>query len=157
MEEVPAAEVYFLIAGFTGTREGLTSFQRSNLMRLLTALTPTGLHHGDCIGADAEAHGICCSLQIPISIHPPDKDTYQAHCAYYRNGYMVQELFSPKPYLTRNHDIVDKAGYLIACVKGPEELVRSGTWATIRYARTVDVPVFILYPDGLVDSPFEGW
>jgi hypothetical protein len=155
--EVPVAELSHLIAGFTGTRDGLTSFQRSLLMRLLTQITPSGLHHGDCIGADAEAHGVCCSLQIPISIHPPDKETYQAHCANYRNGYMVQELFGPKPYLARNHDIVDKCDYLIACVKGPEELVGSGTWATIRYARTHDVPVFIFYPDGLVDSPYEGW
>jgi hypothetical protein len=154
---LPLADIEATTAGFTGTREGLTSFQRFNLMRLLTALHPLGLHHGDCVGADAEVHGICLGLAIPISIHPPDKDACQAHCALFRNGYMVQELFPPKPYLARNHDIVDKSDYLIACVKGPEELVGSGTWATIRYARTVKVPVFILYPDGLVDSPFEGW
>lgn len=154
---VPLADIRGTIAGFTGTRDGLTSFQRSNLMRILTQFAPSTLHHGDCVGADAEAHGICLGLAIPISIHPPDKDTYQAHCASFRHGYMVQEVCPPKPYLARNHDIVDKSDYLIACVKGPEELVGSGTWATIRYARTMQVPVFILYPDGLVDSPFEGW
>jgi hypothetical protein len=154
---VPLADINHTIAGFTGTRDGLTSFQRSNLMRLLTKLTPNALHHGDCVGADAEAHGFCMGLAIPVSIHPPDKDTYRANCHLFRNGYLIQELFTPKPYLARNHDIVDQSDYLIACVKGPEELVGSGTWATIRYAWTMKIPVFILYPDGLVDSPFEGW
>lgn len=150
-------ELRHLPAGYTATRNGLTHVQRTRLMGLLALLTPSEFHHGDCLGGDDEAHGICLGLQIPIYIHPPEKDDLRAFCHRYRNGEMVDMVYDPKPYLARNHDIVGKSSYLIACPKGPEELVGSGTWATVRYARTAGIPVFILYPDGLVDSPFEDW
>jgi hypothetical protein len=47
--------------GFTGTRRGMTVAQRKTLRSLL--LTGSGkLHHGDAIGADAEAHDIAIAL-----------------------------------------------------------------------------------------------
>jgi hypothetical protein len=41
------------------------------------------------------------------------------------------------------------AAMLAACPKGPEER-RSGTWATVRYARKTGKPVVIFWPDGTV-------
>jgi hypothetical protein len=43
--------------GFTGTRQGMTAEQKSALRNLLDG-GAGDFHHGDCIGADSEAHGI---------------------------------------------------------------------------------------------------
>ena len=46
-----------MIVGFTGTQSGMTDKQKKELKTLLLAVA-TELHHGDCIGADREAHDI---------------------------------------------------------------------------------------------------
>jgi hypothetical protein len=147
-----------LVAGFTGTREGLSSPQREALLNLLIELKPRELHHGDCLGADTEAHLLCVALQILIHIHPPNVGAYRAYCHFLGTDF-IEKIWEEKPYLVRNHDIVDNSDYLIACVKGPEEL-KSGTWATVRYARAGDffgdIPVYVIYPDGRVDRPPGG-
>jgi hypothetical protein len=53
------------------------------------------------------------------------------------------------PALVRNRSVVEAAfgGLLIACPKGPE-VWRSGTWATIRYARRRGCVPLIFWPDG---------
>ena len=123
-----------MIIGFTGTRKGMTSHQ----MIVLSGILQTGdeFHHGDCVGADAEAHDIARCEGCRIVIHPPDNDKYRAFCIGTR-----EEL--EKPYLERNHDIVDACDLLVATPDGPEAQ-RSGTWATIRYAREVGKEVKIL-------------
>lgn len=120
--------------GFTGTQKGMTSHQKSNvremLIRLTTGFNITEAHHGDCIGADAEFHGILREVapQIPITIHPPENESKRAFCT----GTTVLEA---KPYLERNHLIVNSIDILIAAPGEMEEQIRSGTWATVRYAR----------------------
>jgi len=59
---------------------------------------------------------------------------------------------NPKPYLERNHNIVDESELLIACPKSKEEELRSGTWATVRYARKKGVRIILIYPDGSVSE-----
>lgn len=138
------------VAGFTGTRRGLTSFQRANLMSLLVELAPRAAHHGDCAGADVEMHLLCVGLQIPVFIHPPDDPRFRGHCHFLGDGRMVEKVFEEKPYLVRDRDIVVASDYLVACVKGPWER-RSGTWTTVGYAEAAGIPVFLLHPDGRVD------
>ena len=53
-----------------------------------------------------------------------------------------------KPYLDRNKDIVDETNILMACPNKAEEVQRSGTWSTVRYARKVGKAVLIVYPSG---------
>jgi hypothetical protein len=39
----------------------------------------------------------------------------------------------------------------LACPRGYTEELRSGTWATIRYARKTGVPYVIIFPDRTVE------
>jgi hypothetical protein len=136
-------------AGFTGTRQGPSALQRENMLKWLSMLQPRSLHYGDCRGADYEAWQYCKFLGVWTVCHPPvdPKD---------RMFTVADDIREPKPYLERNRDIVDESGYLVACPLENREIIRSGTWSTIRYAWNISRPVVLLYPDGRVDSP-SGW
>lgn len=133
-----------MILGFTGTQQGCTAAQLMALRHLLTATLRHNdiFRHGDCTGADAQAHVMARLTGAIIHIHPPTNATKRAHC----DGDVI---WLPRPYADRNHDIVTRSDRLIACPKGPEEL-RSGTWSTVRFARGTGRPVTIVWPDGSV-------
>src|SRR5512138_2859946 len=137
-----------MFIGFTGTRAGLTDPQKITLHATLkdykaATLRYIELRHGDCKGADADAHDIAEKLGYKIAIHPPiDKKDRAFKLA--SDGLE----FPPKPYLDRNKDIVKYSEVLIACPKSPQEELRSGTWATVRFARIQKCPTIIIYPDG---------
>lgn len=127
--------------GFTGTQRGMSEFQKEALRHILDGFRKykynafaQEFHHGDCIGADEEAHFIAHSLGIPIHIHPPQAWHKRAHCANKSAPMYDIVTYGVKPYLERNHDIVDACDVLIAAPGGDKEVLRSGTWATIRYA-----------------------
>jgi hypothetical protein len=128
---------------FTGTRHGLTPAQRAALEAvILQECGPAGeLHHGDCVGADAEAHALARKHGYRTVIHPPDRDGRRAFC-------VADRVLSPRPYLERNRGIVDAGGVLLACPGEAEERRRSGTWAAVRYARRTGKHVVLVFPDG---------
>ena len=123
--------------GFTGTQAGMSAAQLSRLKERLVALRPTEFHHGDCIGADAEACFIAIDLGIKTIAHPPENSRKRA--------FTPSEIILPvKPYMERNHDIVDSVDLLLVAPKTNQEVLRSGTWATWRYAFARDLPNEIL-------------
>lgn len=126
---------------FTGTQAGLTDAQRFALETELLVLPKGELHHGDCIGADAECHDLAAPYGWEIHVHPC---TIAAKRAF-RNGAVV---YAPMPPLERNRIIVRRSERLIACPKGFHEELRSGTWATIRFARKLGMTTQIIWPDG---------
>lgn len=131
--------------GFTGTRHGMTQAQRKTVSELMHELpVPRYVHHGDCVGADAEFHRIARSIygpEITFIGHPSVNQKYRAYtdCDVWRE---------PFPYLVRDDNIVIECDFLIACSWTPHEIIRSGTWATIRKARKLDKPHKIVLPDG---------
>lgn len=131
-----------MIVGFTGTRQGMTGLQRDNLSKLLDGLGDLvhEFHHGDCVGADSQAHDAACKRSIQIVIHPGNDPKTRA----WRDSDRVAH---PRPMLSRNRDIVDASDLLIAAPNTPERL-HSGTWSTIRYAIRRGVRYYILHPDG---------
>lgn len=130
--------------GFTGTQRGMTYNQKETFNeKILQFDMYTGgviFHHGDCIGADEQAHEIAIKNGCYIIIHPPYLKIKRAFCE--------GELRAPLPYLDRNKKIVDETSLLIACPGEDIEQLRSGTWSTIRYARKIKKKVWIIYPDG---------
>lgn len=128
--------------GFTGTQRGMTVGQWDALLRLLMNRVGN-FHQGDCVGSDAQAaHGARC-LGFRIIGHPPTIDAKRAF-------FPADEWREPLSYLERNHKIVIASQEMIATPGEFEEQLRSGTWATIRYARRVGRPLHVIYPDGLV-------
>lgn len=119
-----------MIYGYTGTQVGMSDRQKAGLRwHLMCAEEGSEFHHGDCEGGDAEAHDIAFELGLRIVIHPPINERKRAFC----QGAAL--VLPPKDYIQRNHDIVDVLELLIAAPKTDEEELRSGTWATVRYAR----------------------
>lgn len=132
--------------GFTGTQRGMEGKQQDRLLEILSSIKLLEFHHGDCIGADDQAHYLIGkylkSKDICIVIHPPSDFKKRAWC---KGSRIEREV---KPYLERNKDIVDETDLLIACPKSDKEELRSGTWSTIRYARKQNKKVVLIYPNG---------
>jgi len=129
--------------GFTGTRRGMTDYQKASVHQFLRNKKPHTVHHGDCAGADEQFHDIARSLGIRIEVHPPKDDSWAAYC----QGDLQH---APRPYLQRNRDIVDASDMLLACPKTGKEQLRSGTWATVRYAEGKGIPVRAVGPRDLL-------
>jgi hypothetical protein len=106
------------------------------------------LHHGDCIGADSLADDLAAELGYTIVIHPPVDDRKRAFCE--RRGVRMEHV--AKPYLERNHDIVTACDILIAVPHTPHEEVRSGTWATVRYAQRHCKPIIMIFGNEVDDA-----
>jgi hypothetical protein len=116
--------------GFTGTRKGMSQHQKEQFVLKMFELDPSEFHHGDCEGADAEAHDIIREFfpLVKIICHPPKSNSQRAwkHC---------DDYMDPLPYLTRDYKIVDDVDYMFGAPLQDNEIIRSGTWTTIRYSR----------------------
>lgn len=142
-------------AGFTGTRDGLTWKQRASLYLLLERARPAWLHHGDCVGADSEAHDLAGRLRIRRAIHPPSDSRLRAWCPPVTGLDGLPR--DPLPYLTRDRRIVEETHWLIACPKQQPLDPRKGggTWYTVDYARGKGRMVVFVWPDGTIE--IDGW
>lgn len=113
----------------------------------MSRLRPTTLVHGGAKGADMIAHGIAESLWIPmIEIYP----TYDRSPAVWGGMGAGITIYPPLPALERNRVIVRQVWGMIACPAEDAEELRSGTWATVRYARDAGVPVYLIRADGQI-------
>lgn len=130
--------------GFTGTQEGMTPEQKLKLYQILAQHTNgMTLHLGDCIGADTEAYEIAYMQKAHLTGHP-------CTLTHKRSFLEYDEEREIKQPLDRNHDIVDESDELIAAPKEHAQVLRSGTWATVRYAQKKGKKITIIYPDGIV-------
>lgn len=136
------------VVGFTGTREGMTNKQSATFRDLV--LWCKILHHGSCVGADAQAHEIARFIGVIINVHPPINKEFLAHC----ND--ADFVFAPKPYMERNRDIVNAVPCLIATPKEQSEVSKGGTWQTVRYARKQGKRIIIIWPDGSTKDEAQG-
>lgn len=141
----------------TGTRsvQKITPAQARQLGVLLQKIynrySPKGecwLAHGDCEGWDAICHDVAKGIGYKIRIFPPVQSKHRALC----RGDLME---TPQTYSVRNQDIVRASDYIIVGPKNDTEVLRSGTWATYRFARKRKVPHTIIYPNGRLDG--ERW
>jgi len=134
--------------GITGSRESIRPEQVQTFNHTLESWHNAGfgitLHHGDCIGVDETLSAQALARGYKVVAHPPDIETHRAFASSH-------EVRSPKSYLVRNRDIVNESVVLLGFPSDGTEVVRSGTWSTIRYAWTAlhrDC-VWVIPPDGV--------
>lgn len=135
------------VAGFTGTREGMTNAQKDKVTQILLDWNVIEAHHGDCVGADADFDKLARQHGAVVIVHPPEDSRLRAYCT-------TAIVYPEKPYLSRNRDIVVCSDLLIATPKDATEQIKGGTWYTVRYARKHGSTVIVVWPDGstLVDE-----
>ena len=132
--------------GFIGTRHGMSESQKKALFGFIKEKKFNEFHHGDCIGSDEQAHNIIIKYRdetkekIKIHGHPPKYKKYRANCQF-------DIEYTADDYLPRNHNIVDSTDILVATPDTPERL-RSGTWATVRYAREKNKKIYVIHRNG---------
>lgn len=137
--------------GFTGTQHRWTPEQGGRLSSVLLAAFAAGaewMNNGDCLGSDARAAQNWTMFGGKLRLYPPDIDKKRAFL-------FATESMPPRPYLERNRNIVRDCAALIATPKEDFEELRSGTWATIRYARKLKRPIIIVWP--LQTPTAENW
>jgi hypothetical protein len=137
--------------GFTGTRKGMTNRQLLSFLETVKIFAKARIikefHHENYIGADKETHDKMINISGCEVI---------VHFAKIKSP-MIAKLegdfwrMPSKPPLERNKDIVDETDNLIACPDSSKEKLRSGTWATIRYAKKKNKAVVIVFPNGEVE------
>jgi hypothetical protein len=135
----------------------MDEFQKQSTALLFTQLfreyDEIEFHHGDCIGADAQAATILNDLRhsqtrchVRIICHPGFPPNHPQETKYRAFTDFNDEVRDPKPFIGRDHDIVDETEEMVATPVSEDEEVRSGTWTTVRYARTQDRKVTVLNP-----------
>lgn len=133
-----------LDVSFTGTSHhdlttrqvvGLSTYLQEHRAAIRT------LHLGDCIKADEQMYELACALGLDdtIILHPPFNNTKRAYCHAARS-------VRPRPYLIRNRMMAEACNTLLAAPAQAHEVVRSGTWHTIRCARKLDKRIIIFNP-----------
>jgi hypothetical protein len=142
--------------GFTGTRKGMTQEQVKSVSVFFIRLKRFGrtveeIHIGDCIGADANFYDLAVEF-FPLAKkigHIPKSDQYRAFLKY-------DEVKPADNFLERNRHIVNSSDCLLATPGESEEILRSGTWSTIRFARRRRKHTTILFPDGTITMAHNG-
>jgi hypothetical protein len=134
------------VLGFTGTsKRPPTPVQIAALDDILAEFWDKGyrtLVHGEARNADSLANDMARAKGYY---------TYGRPTTISDNRCEVDARAEPKRPLDRDWDIVEEANTLVAVPANQKEEVRSGTWATVRYARKLNAPVVIIKPNGDVD------
>lgn len=133
--------------GFTGTRAGMTLRQGAVMREALKIGKPAIIRHGASYGADFEFHAMWRE-ELPkrfADVWPCQLS--RAKLFDGQNNVAVNPLMPP---LQRNEEIVKRSKFLLAAPHREMEEQRSGTWATIRCARRLKVPILIVWPRGIL-------
>lgn len=125
--------------GITGTRDGMNDVQFEQLKEFLDTDEQFEIHHGDCVGVDAEVAVYAKMLGHYVVCHPPIKKNLRAFTDY-------DECRPAYDYLKRDRHIVDAVDLLIVIPLSAQRPKFSGTWYTHDYAVKTNVQLVILYP-----------
>lgn len=129
-----------MIVAVTGTRMGITTAQIAAITRHLRHAT--WLHHGGAVGADRTCHAIF-ARPWQTQVWPSNAEQER-----WAREQPIGVIHARRLPLNRNRAMVNIVERVFALPAGMEEEQRSGTWATVRYARAVKCPCLVIYPNG---------
>jgi predicted Rossmann fold nucleotide-binding protein DprA/Smf involved in DNA uptake len=146
-----------VIIGFTGTRIGMTGPQYLEVTKQLMELQPDTLINGGAVGADeqvicwvvANRYALKIASGMIVEIYPASVSR-ERYWNRYLHQRLIETIWRVQEPLTRNRIIAERCTKLIAAPSSYQEQIRSGTWATIRYAKKAEKPVTVIFPDGAV-------
>lgn len=131
--------------GFTGTRKGMTHQQGQYVRIAVRFGKPAVIRHGGAHGADMEFHAMWRE-ELPrhfADVWPAEQSRVKLFDG--QDNVSINPVMAP---LARDDEIVKRSKFLIAAPHTQKEEVRSGTWATIRRGRKIDIPILIVWPNG---------
>jgi hypothetical protein len=131
--------------GFTGTRAGMTAVQHDWCKRWTRDVHPLVWRHGGAYGSDTQLHAIWKDTKYPSKVFVYPADDKRRRQVLHQKDVFVEQVMDP---LVRNEIIVDKSTLLLATPHTQHEIIRSGTWHTIRCAIRAGKPVIIVWPNG---------
>ena len=105
-------------------------------------------HYGACIGSDSQAVFEAMDTGFVVIAYPASDVANSKHGLIPDKAVLV----APMPALKRNHRIVENTDALVVTPQYVSEVIRSGTWATVRYARKKGKPIIYIWPDGRVQK-----
>lgn len=134
-----------MIAGFTGTRRGMSPNQLAELSDLFfgNVRNITMGIHGGCVGADAEFHGLCRDYGVCTEIRPGYSVKDPSDMSL-RAGLKADRTRIPDTHFRRNRSIVNSCDFLIAAPYDLGRQTKGGTWYTIGYAKSKGREIIIL-------------
>jgi hypothetical protein len=137
---------------FTGSQDGMTRVQADVVYQWLVQHDDIieEIRHGGCIGADKEFHDFCQHFNLGelVEVYPSNIPSKQA--VINPEAYKIKH--PPDFPLERNKTMVYASEVCLATPKEADEVMRSGTWATIRYARKNHLKVVIIEPSGAINE-----
>jgi hypothetical protein len=138
-----------MILGVTGTRTNVMKVQVRGLWAEYKAAGEFRLIHGGAIGGDEIADSVARLYNLlSVDIYPCEPKRYEYWQRKIKDD--ITTIHEVRLPLVRNRIIARDCDRLLALPREMQETLRSGTWATVRYARQNKKPITILFPDGSV-------
>jgi hypothetical protein len=128
-----------MILGFTGSRKGMTVRQSGVIAKFLIDNSILVVNHGaspvlTC--ADWEVDRIATELGIRVHRYPPKSKR-------------------PVDMLSRDRLVISVSDAILAAPNSFKEVLRSGTWATVRYCYAERKPMYAVWPCGCITELLE--
>lgn len=110
---------------------------------------PVTLSHGDCVGVDVWSAGVAEFLGWETEAYPWDRPGWHNPKRGYHRSSVIHRP-NPDP-MDRNWTLARVAiDGLYALPETKHEVMRSGTWSTVRRARKLGRKITLVLPDGEV-------
>jgi len=134
---------------FIGSIIGMTTKQKEQVKLFLTENIDKIeiIRHGDTVGAEYEFHSICYDMDLlnKIYIHPLNNRTKRALCK-------GPNILEPLNFEQRRKILLDNSNYLLATVSNYVDNSRKDCWSLIHMAKDRNIPVLIVFPNGVVSK-----
>ncbi|MEO5927676.1 MAG: hypothetical protein ABIP96_03330 [Patescibacteria group bacterium] len=98
--------------------------------------------HGGAPGADTSFDAFCAGIGIRRRLYPASKSSSKSSTA--------EEKMPVEYPLDRNKKIARDCDIMLAAPFEDQEIIRSGTWSTVRYSRKAGKPIYIIQRNGQI-------